>query len=231
MGLKILDLFSGAGGASAGYLRAGADEVTDVDLFPQPDNPHPFVRADWKVYLEAHWMHYDFIHASPVCKGYANVSTRVKSSWDREIPLVRAALEATGKPYVIENVGSAVWDMKEPIRLCGSSFGLRVRRHRFFESNLPIVGKDCDHGWQDADKIYLRRGRYSKPTRSGVCPVNGDGMQLLGVTAEEELRLRREAMGIDWMSWKPLTQAIPPAYTEYIGKQVISLLQNGTSCE
>lgn len=140
------------------------------------------------------------------------------------IPAVRQALLGFGKPFVIENVESAVWDMVGPVRLCGSRFGLRVRRHRLFESNVTLLGSGCAHWWQDEDQPYLVRGRYSKPTVSGVCPVFG-GQQLLGVTKAKEHALRCDAMGIDWMDWDELTQAIPPAYSLCVGAQLMSYLR------
>lgn len=224
---RVLDLFCGAGGISAGWAALGC-EVLGVDLADlrdeYPKGPqHAFVQGTWQAGLTCFARWADIVHASPVCKGYANVNTRTVSVHQREIPQVREALIATGKPFVIENVDSAKWDMRDPVRVCGSSFGLRVRRHRWFEPapGITLSGSRCDHAWQDADKVYLRRGRFSKPTRSGVMPVNGVGKQLLGVTTEEELALRREAMGIDWMSWGPLTQAVPPAFAEFIGAQVL----------
>jgi DNA (cytosine-5)-methyltransferase 1 len=222
----VLDLFCGGGGSGEGYAQDNCD-VTGVDKFLQPENPHRFILSDWKTFVRTHGHEYDLIHAGPVCKGYAGVSTQALSVWEREIPIVRAELDAIGKPYIIENITSAGWDMKNPIMLCGSAFGLRVRRHRLFESNISgLVGSGCDHAWQDADKIYLRRGRYSKPTPTGVCPNNGDSLQLLlpdvpvNQRRATELKLRQEAMGIDWLSWKPLTQAIPPAFTYFLSRQI-----------
>jgi len=226
MSPRLLDLFCGAGGASHGYVRAGF-EVTGIDLYPQPEYPYTFVQADWRAYLLAHADEYDFIHASPVCKGYSTMPAS-GSKWAREIPEVRGMLKAAGLPYVIENVRDARWDMIDPVQVCGSYFRLRVRRHRYFESSMTITGTPCEHAWQDADKIYVRRGRYSVANDSGVCPVNGNGGQLLDPTDRyfsldpgEELSLMREAMGIGWMSRVPLTQAIPPAYTEWIGRQLL----------
>lgn len=217
---KLLDLFCGGGGASMGYHRAGFD-VTGVDKYAQPEYPFTFIMDDWRNYVLKHWHEYDIIHASPVCKGYANVASNTANRHPREISRVRTVLTQLDMPYVIENVESARWALRNPIMLCGSSFQLRTRRHRLFESNVRIQPLACDHDWQQASKIYLRRGRYSAPTKSGVCPVNGDGMQLLNVTREQELALRQEAMGIDWLPWTPLTQAIQPAFTEYIGKQLL----------
>lgn len=226
---KLLDLFCGAGGAGEGYVRAGFD-VTGVDLYPQPENPHRFIQADWCEYLKEHGGEYDVIHASPVCKGYANLNSWGRVTHKREIPLVREQLLRIGKPYVIENIHSAKWDMIDPIQVCGSPFGLRVRRHRMFESSLNLISSGCDHGWQDADQIYLRRGRYSKPTPTGVCPNTG-GSQLFqpgtlkSMNRERERELRSEGMGIDWMSWEPLTQAIPPRFTQFLGRQIIPQLR------
>lgn len=206
-----------------GYRRAGFSVVGN-DFRPMPEYPFELIVGDWLDVLNEHAHEFDVIHASPPCKGYSGVNTRTESVWAREVPRVRKALRATGKPYVIENVLDARAHMVRPVQLCGSSFGLRVRRHRLFESNVPIAGVPCDHGWQNASKVYTRRGHWSKPVPTGVCPVNGESKQLLGVTTDEELALRRAAMGIDWMSWHPLTQAIPPVYTQLIGSQVLDAI-------
>lgn len=141
----LLDLFCGAGGAAEGYHRAGFD-VVGIDINPQPRYPFRFIQGDaldvslWPVGV-------DVIHASPPCQALST-QTPDKSKHLNLIPATRDVLVGSGLPYVIENVEGARRSMVDPIRLCGSSFGLDVRRHRYFESNVDLQGVACDHGWQ-----------------------------------------------------------------------------------
>lgn len=216
--MKILDLFCGAGGAAMGYHRAGFD-VVGVDLHAQPNYPFEFWECGALEFLSATAImdHYGFdaIHASPPCQGYST-QTADKSKHERMIDTVRQALIETGLPYVIENVEGARRDLIDPVRLCGSSFGLDLRRHRYFEANWDLVGKPCDHAWQtprfrSLDMKMVRAGRLAS-----VVGVHGH----LNYAGERELRQR--AMGIDWMTDHELAEAIPPAYTEWIGTQLLA---------
>jgi len=142
--------------------------------------------------------------------------------WPLLIGPIRDRLETTGKPYVIENVEDAAWDMKDPIRLCGSSFGLRVRRHRLFETNFPVSGTLCDHAWQDLHKpyrLYVGKGRTDGLgyRESGVQQVFGGNHNVGG----RSHYFKSVAMGIDWMSEDDLNEAIPPAYTAYVGRDLL----------
>ena len=197
-----------------GYHLAGF-EVVGVDINPQPHYPFEFHKADA---LEFPLDGFDAIHASPPCQGYST-KTMDKSVHPRLIEPVRARLSATGLPYVIENVAGARREMLDPFMLCGSSFGLRVRRHRWFESNVPMPPPPCDHAWQDADRCFelYDHGRWYK---SGVVHVFGTGG---GKGAEHWA----EAMGIDWMDRRHLAESIPPAYTEWIGGRLIRALEGG----
>ena len=215
---RLLDAFCGAGGAARGYQQAGF-HVTGVDLKPQPHYiGDTFVQADALVYLAKHGTEFDAIHASPPCQGYCSL----KAMWNAKkypdlIGVTRTALRATGSPWVLENVIGA--PMKTGIILCGSMFrlgceGAELRRHRVFETSFPMMSPcSCQHGWSGKASttvgVYGHAGGYSK--RQSYCRKNGQHFS----TA-----LRATAMGIDWMTGTELSQAIPPAYTEYLGRHL-----------
>lgn len=210
---RLLDLFCGAGGAAVGYSRAGFD-VVGVDINPQPHYPFEFWQWDALDAALAMFAGFDVIHASPPCQAH----TRAGKLRDAQggtasepdmIEPTRAALRATGLPYVMENVEGApmanYW-----LILCGSSFGLQVRRHRLFESNMMLMGLPCRHAEQ------------GRPV--GVYHRMADEVPHGGRTART-LAEGQEAMGIDWMTWNELRLAIPPAYTEWIGRQLVAQLE------
>lgn len=207
--MRILDLFCGAGGAAAGYHRALPEaEIVGVDIAPQPRYPFTFVQADAMEYpLDG----FDFIHASPPCQLYS-VSTVMhdKSRYPDLIAPVRGRLVATGLPYVIENVPGA--PLVNWVQICGSGLGMvRIRRHRRFESNMPLLGVPCSHG-QNRDLMSV------------VGHSEGSGKSGPGyLMADKSL-----AMGIDWMNRDELSEAIPPAYTEWIGAQLAAVLERAT---
>lgn len=219
---RLLDLFCKAGGASAGYVRAGF-RVTGVDVEEQPNylksGASEFVRADALDYLERHGREYDVIAASPPCQCYTKVNQNRHAKRPRAlrkehpdlVAPVRELLIASGRIYIIENVVGA--PLRMAVTVCGSSLGLKVRRHRLFESNAFLFGTQCRHDWQ------RRTGSY--PTcwrpRPGVRPTSSV-VQVYGNTSGKALW--PEAMGIDWMTSRELSQAIPPRYTEYLGKQL-----------
>lgn len=222
---RLLDLFCGAGGAARGYADAGF-EVVGVDVVAQPNYPYTFVLADALTFLEfghdsanggwygAGAQSFDAVHASPPCQRWSSKTAEPATHPDLITPL-RPLLEATGLPYVIENVLAA--PLRRDLILCGSSFGLRVRRHRVFESNMPLLGPDCDHAWQDADKRF-RLYDHGKWFQSGIVHVFGTG----GGKGREHWA---EAMGIDWMRPAELAEAIPPSFTEFIGAQLLAHLK------
>jgi DNA (cytosine-5)-methyltransferase 1 len=198
----LLDLFCGAGGAAMGYSRAGF-EVVGVDIKPQPNYPFRFVQADA---LEHPLDGFDAIHASPPCQtftAYRRKGGSVGVGYADLVGKTRKLLQATGLPYVIENVFGA--PLENPVQLCGSFFGLDVARHRLFESNVPMMGTPCSHHWQTPRyPAATNRAENSRRTvEVGVWRIN--------------LEVQRRAMGIDWMALVELSQAIPPAYTEHIG--------------
>lgn len=199
---KILDLFCGAGGASMGYHRAGF-EIVGVDINPQPHYPFEFHQADALTYpLEG----FDAYHASPPCQAWAIcVPKKNRLTYPQLINPIRERLKNTGKPYIIENVPLARNQLINPICLCGTQFGLNLWRHRYFEVYPEI-------------QIYLppHCHRGHPIVVSGWSSLKRDGKRF-HYTLEE----KSEAMGINWMDVKELSQSIPPAYTEYIGKKLI----------
>lgn len=214
---KLLDLFCCEGGAGMGYARAGFD-VTGVDIVERDRYPFTFIQADALRYLEEHGHEYAAIHASPPCQGYTTMSNRyvnAQAEWPKLIEPARDALQRTGKPYVIENVVGAKREMRNPIKLSGGMFGLGVERPRLFESNVPLVALP----YRPADPVIGVYGRHHDGRRLWT---RRDGTELRAAKTLMEGRL---AMGIGWMGWGGLTEAIPPAYTEYIGQQLMQTLK------
>ena len=207
--MKLLDLFCGAGGASMGYAEAGF-EVTGIDVKHGKRYPFTYIKGDVRDYLNVEFLsQFDVIAASPPCQTFSatkhlrNAQGKTTSKVNM-IPEVREALIASGKPYVIENVPNA--PLINPVLVCGSAFGLKVRRHRLFESNLALVGTWCNHKKQ------------GKPV--GIYGSMRDEIPNGGHTAKT-MAEANEAMGITHMIWGELVEAIPPAYTSYIGMQIL----------
>jgi DNA (cytosine-5)-methyltransferase 1 len=208
MTYRLLDLMCGAGGASMGYHRAGF-EVVGVDIEAQPHYPFGFIQADaLTVDLDG----FDVVHASPPCQRWTAYGRRsgVRNELRPNlIGPIRERLHAWGGPYVIENVPGA--PLEGAIQLCGSSFGLDVRRHRLFESNVALTAPACAH--------HLQTPRFPPATnRTNLRSTVEVGVYRI------PLALQRRAMGIDWMTLTELSQAIPPAYTEHLGAQLLEAL-------
>lgn len=209
MGKKLLDLFCGVGGASVGYAEAGF-EVTGVDLKHGKRYPFTYIKANVLDVLQDKEFiaGFDVIHASPPCQTHSitkhlrNAQGKSTSKVDL-IPETRLGLILSGKPYIIENVVGS--PLHNPIMLCGSAFGLKVRRHRIFESNIKLQGTTCDHKTQ------------GRPI--GVYGSLRDEIPKGGKTADS-IEQAREAMGMPWAIWSELVEAIPPAYTKYLGEQI-----------
>ncbi len=223
---RLLDLFCGAGGAAMGYHRAGFD-VVGIDVKPQPHYPFPFVQADALDFMREQgssgWGFdgFDAIHASPPCQRYSDLAHRNGNAHEHPdlIGPVRELLEVTGLPYVIENVEGA--PLEDPVTICGTALGLgvdgyRLRRHRLFESNLRIQGSPCCCD-DDRPVIDVSGGGPTFKIRA-----DGKGGRTYKGTADQA----RAAMGIDWMTKAELNEAIPPAYTELIGAQLLSHIRS-----
>ena len=225
---RLLDLFCGAGGAAEGYHQAGFD-VVGVDIKPQPHYPFEFIKCDALDYFrDAKRLTYllgeiDAIHASPVCKLWSRITRTNPAAAGMHndgIAPLRPLLAATGLPYVIENVPEA--PLIDPVLLCGSMFDLDVKRHRGFETNwrLQPPWRPCRH------RIWTKRFSPNRSDRrrnpgvlSSVVTVAGHGGG-----AGQHVEDWRRAMVIDWMTRDELAQAIPPAYTEFIGAQLLAVL-------
>lgn len=209
---RLLDLFCCAGGAAMGYHHAGFD-VVGVDNSPQPRYPFEFIQADALALDPDFVAGFDAVHASPPCQSftaYRRKGAGVGAGYPDLIEPTRAMLAASGRPYVIENVAGA--PLQDSILLCGSSFALDVRRHRYFESNVFLLGLPCDHGAQAAGRFASSTGR--KPMSRKTVEV---GVWRI------PLGIQKMAMGVDWeIELRELSEAIPPAYTEFIGRQLLA---------
>ena len=206
----IADLFCGAGGCAVGYNRAGFD-VVGVDIAPQPHYPYAFHQADALTFpLEG----FDAIHASPPCKDTNMIARNVgyAKNWPDLVTPTVARLRAQSTPYVIENPPHRPPRLRADLVLCGCHFpGLNVIRVRWFECSwrpLSLIPR-CQHTGNEI-------GVYGHGTNAWHRAKLGRG-----ITVAEQ----RAAMGIDWMTRDELTQAIPPAYTEFIGTRLMAALQ------
>lgn len=221
-----IDLFCCAGGASMGLYNAGFD-VIGVDIKPQPRYPFPFVQADALELPLSFLKSADFIWASPPCQAHTTLKVMKNARVHKDlIPQTRAKLEAIGAPYVIENVFGAPLIPGRTFKLCGTMFGLasgdgELRRHRYFETNMTVpLTPPCNHTRAVTLGIYGSKVRdiaaekrhYAKPKESRGKPT--------GIVLPKERGF--EAMGIHWMSQAELSQAIPPAYGEFIGKAALA---------
>jgi len=209
----LLDCFSGAGGAGMGYHLAGF-EVAGVDIAPQKNYPFEFHQGDALEFIAKHGREFDVIHTSPPCQAYS--ISRNNGSHKGAVRLIiptRQVLQETGKIYVIENVFGA--PLENAIQICGASFGLGVsgfdlNRHRYFESNVAMLSMTCQHKRGQTIGVYGNGTNSWHRDKFGRC-----------ITVAEI----REAMGIDWMTRAELSQAIPPAYTRWIGERLLEQLR------
>lgn len=200
----LLDLFSGAGGASVGYYRAGFD-VVGVDHLPPTDYPFFIINADVNElldqYLLAGVFPFDAIHASPPCQKFSSLTVMNEDEYPDLVGITRAQLKMFDVPWIIENVPNA--PLRQDVKLCGSMFGLGVRRHRIFEASFPIrTPPSCDHS----------------------TPIVG----VYGNNAGEGIAKAKVAMDIPWMNKAyDIVEAIPPAYTEWLGADLLSRVSAG----
>lgn len=210
--MRVLDLFCGAGGAATGYHQAGF-EVVGVDNRFQGRYPFNFVLGDalsvgWRMMMSGR---FDLVHASPPCQKYSDLAKLTGKEYPDLIKPVREMLQDSGLPYVIENVDTA--PLENPTMLCGTMFpGLRVYRHRLFETNWGL--ESVEHPKHKA-LVYThdrRKHHYGRAMSEEMfVQVTGGG--------NASIVEKRKAMGIDWMIHKEINEAIPPAYTKYIGEQ------------
>jgi len=206
-----LDLFCKAGGSARGYARAGF-RIIGVDKEPQPRYPYEFIQADANFYpLQG----FDFIHASPPCHDHSRLAALHedhRTGWMLDHMIAR--LESHGAPFIVENVENA--KMPVTVKLCGTEFDLgakcldgcirKLQRHRKFYSNLELSRKGpCNHGHIEPVGVY---GHGSGGYHNGTYKAN--------------IHEASEAMGIDWMNKAELSQAVPPAYTEWLGLQILA---------
>jgi len=201
-------------------------EVVGADKEPQPNFPFEFYRHDILEITDRQITNisrnFDAIAGSPPCQRYSKSYTPNRHEHPDLVAPFREIVQATGLPYIIENVPGA--PLINPVQFCGSAFGIRVQRHRLFESNISLGGISCNHQWQERHKPYWRieNGPDSGRWR-GIIKVfgTGDGTHHNGMRMVD---LNRVAMGIDWMNQSELSQAIPPVYTFYIGRQLMEQL-------
>lgn len=230
---RLLDLFCCAGGAAMGYHQAGFD-VVGVDIKPQPRYPFEFVQADCLALDPAFVARFDAIHASPPCQAHTAMKTMHNARPHLDlVPETRAMLVSSGLPWAIENVVGA--PLIAPITLCGTMFGLGVEdadllRHRLFEmSHPPLLVPPCQHGKRATIGVYGGHVRNRK--RARTIGVYGEGARDSRRKFDKgvpdfNVEQAREAMGIDWMTLAELCQAIPPAYTRFIGEQLMRHLRS-----
>lgn len=194
-----------------GYSRAGY-AVVGVDIEPQPRYPFDFVQADMVQFAAKYGRDFDLIHAGPPCQRWSSITKTAgaQDKWPDLIGPLREILREIGRPYVIENVPGA--PLNADLMLCGTMFGLNVIRHRLFECNPPIrwPPQPCRHL-----KKVVKHGR--RPDRS---------QHYAAVTGHfSDVAFAQEAMGIDWLGQEGLRKAIPPAYTEYTGRKMMSYME------
>jgi DNA (cytosine-5)-methyltransferase 1 len=217
--VRILDLFCGAGGAAVGYHRAGF-EVVGIDIKPQPNYPFRFWQGD--ALDTDNWPDFpiDAIHASPPCQAFtAYKRTGNVGEYPHLIEPTRHLLKTSGLPYVIENVQGA--PLEDPILLCGSMFDMDIQRHRLFETNWQLDPPDwpCRHRIWGRDRYPGGRSKERTGTSRGLVRSTVE----IG-SWDIPLERQKQAMDVDWMTLEELSEAIPPAYTEFIGQRLLERL-------
>ena len=204
---KLLDLFCCQGGAGTGYAEAGFD-VVGVDIDPQPRYPFEFHQADAIEYARAHGKEFDAVHASPPCQAHTNAQKIMGNDHPDLIEPTRELLLVLGKPFVIENVPGA--PLIEPVELCGAMFGLETYRHRLFETNWELTAPE-------------HPAHVARTTKMGRPPKPGEYMHVVGNFSGVDRG--REVMGMPWANRDGLREAIPPAYSQLIGLQLLNQIR------
>lgn len=204
--MKLLDLFCGAGGCSMGYHRAGF-EVTGIDIKPQPRYPFRFIQGD-ALNPPVDLNKFDAIHASPPCQSYSRALRHMATPQPKLLDEVRRLFDQFDGPTIIENVVGA--PMINPLILCGTMFGLRIQRHRLFElRGFSVLAPSCRHIGTELNPV----------NRKGIMKIRQEFNVI-----NPELPWKKE-MDVDWMKTRPeFREAIPPIYTEFIGRQLLESL-------
>lgn len=205
---RLLDLFCCQGGASMGYSRVGFD-VVGVDIDPQPRYPFEFHQADAVEFLREHAHEFDAIHASPPCQAFTLAQKIRGNAHPDLIEPTRALLEAWGGPYVIENVPGA--PVRADVKLCGDMFGIKTYRHRLFESNVALTAP-------------AHRPHVHRTTKMGRPPREDEHMHIVGNFSGVDRA--RSVMDMPWANRDGLREAIPPVYSEHIGRQLMAVVRN-----
>ncbi|WP_432109626.1 SAM-dependent methyltransferase [Streptomyces sp. AA1529] len=205
---RLLDLFCCQGGAARGYADAGFD-VVGVDKDPQPRYPYTFIQADALEFVREHGAGFDFIHASPPCQLDSDCQRIQGRTHPDLIAPARAGLEATGRPWVIENVRGALPKLREPVLLCGAMFGLATYRHRYFETGGGFTLTQPPHPAHSAPQAKM--GRPVPPGHYGQYVGNFSGVNQA-----------RTVLGVPWMNRDGIRECIPPAYTQHIGRAALA---------
>lgn len=203
--MRLLDLFCCAGGAAKGYHDAGFTDIIGVDINPQPRYPYSFVQGDALEYVAKFGCRFNAIHASPPCQAYSETQRLMGRSHPDLIAKTRDVLQSLPVHWVIENVPGS--PLINPVELCGSMFGLRTYRHRLFEASFPIVAPG-------------HPPHVAPQAKMGRPPKDGQFIHVVGNFSGMEFA--RKAMGIEWMVRGEMSQAVPPSFTEFIGKQMIA---------
>ncbi len=210
---RVLDLYCHRGGMGMGYHLAGFD-VVGVDIDDECGNEYPFtfIHGDAIEYLRAHGCEFDLIHASPPCQAWSPLNAYNKKTYPELIEPTRDAMLALGKPYVIENVEAARHQLINPFMLCGPMFGLRMYRHRLFETSFPA-----------AAPVHPTHTRLC--TRNGYLPTEDKPFMTItgGKHSRAWQRTAAEVMGTPWITTvKGVCEAIPPAYAQWIGERFLA---------
>jgi DNA (cytosine-5)-methyltransferase 1 len=219
-GLIVLDTFCCGGGMAMGYYLAGFD-VVGVDIAPQPNYPFTFHQGDAIEYIRTHGHEYDLGHGSPPCQHYTPLNAYNHKVYPDLIDPTRAAFEAAGLPYVIENVEAAAPELRDPVLLCGPMFGLKVYRHRLFETNFPLAAPEhpkhvercIRNGYlPTAERPFMsiHGGKHSRAWQRAAC----DAMGMPWIKVPEDARMERIQLGI-----REVCEAVPPRYAQWIGER------------
>lgn len=206
--MRLLDVYCCQGGASAGYVVSGFD-VVGVDLEPQPRYPYAFEEADAVEFILEHGHEFDAVHASPPCQRYSKAQRIQGRDHPDLISATRAACLEVGIPYVIENVEDARDELINPAMLCGEFFGLRTYRHRLFEVSFML-------------ETPLHFGHPERTVKMGRAVQPGDYYHAVGNFSGVDYI--RQDMDVPWMNRDGIRECIPPAYAEFIGRQLMTCL-------